>query len=276
MNSSFSKVGESLWNPDQYEKFKKQRDLPFHDLTDLVVQQNKGKPSFKSGVDLGCGTGELTSYFVETVKIPKMLGVDSSDTMLKKANPFQNDRLTFELKDIVGFLHDKEHIGKHDVVISNAALHWVEDHPSLFQTIYDFLPQDGQLGIQMPYNHFHISQQTIIELAKEEPYKTELKGFYRKPPLLTPEEYCGVLFDNGFRDQKVFLRVYEHVMPNGGEIAEWLKGSTMVEYEKRMSSSTFVNFYAEYKKRMMEKFPIKKGKNGVLFTFSRVFIWAMK
>src|SRR5262249_15299313 len=44
------------WDPDQYERFRAERAKPFWDLAGLVEPCPGGRV-----VDLGCGTGELTS-----------------------------------------------------------------------------------------------------------------------------------------------------------------------------------------------------------------------
>ena len=104
--------------------------------------------------------------------------------------------------------------------------------------IHKILKSNGQLLIQVPANHFHFSQTVAIEVAKEEPFKTELKGWYRQAPVCLPEEYSRMLYNLGFKEQKVFLRVYPHVLQSGDEIANWTKG---FDFEKKM------NFFWECK-----------------------------
>ena len=40
------------WNPSQYERFRAEREQPFHDLVALITRRPAGRV-----VDLGCGTG---------------------------------------------------------------------------------------------------------------------------------------------------------------------------------------------------------------------------
>ncbi|HEY0135659.1 MAG TPA: methyltransferase domain-containing protein, partial [Nannocystis sp.] len=65
------------WEPATYEQFKAERAQPFHDLLALVEPQ----PDMDV-VDLGCGTGELTTLLHEHLWARSTLGLDSSPTML--------------------------------------------------------------------------------------------------------------------------------------------------------------------------------------------------
>src|SRR5690349_4562868 len=134
----------STWSPDQYEKFKSERAQPFRDLLALIEHRPRMRV-----VDFGCGTGELTRELHEHLHAEETLGIDSSETMLLKSASFGTEMLRFERGDIEGFVTDRPY----DLVFSNAALHWVEDHERLFARLAGFLSPHGQLAVQMPYNH---------------------------------------------------------------------------------------------------------------------------
>src|SRR6202008_4825056 len=109
------------WDPNQYERFKDERAQPFRDLAALVEH----RPHMRVA-DLGCGTGELTRELHEQLSAEETLGIDNSESMLRKAKP--SGTLRFELADIANFASDRPF----DLIFSNAALHWVPDHEHLF------------------------------------------------------------------------------------------------------------------------------------------------
>ena len=129
------------WNPDQYERFKVERRQPFDDLVALIDMRPRMRV-----VDLGCGTGELTRDLHARLAADETIGIDNSETMLLKSNAFGDEMLRFERGDIEAFVADRPF----DLIFSNAALHWVNDHPSLFRRLAGFLSAHGQLAIQMP------------------------------------------------------------------------------------------------------------------------------
>jgi len=108
------------WDPKQYHKFQAERAAPFFDLLALV----EVRPHLKV-VDLGCGTGELTHQLAAALPDSDVTGIDSSPSMLQKAESFAGPQLRFEQGD-QSLLN-----GEWDLIFSNAALHWSEDHAAL-------------------------------------------------------------------------------------------------------------------------------------------------
>src|SRR3954447_12900278 len=107
------------WDPAQYERFQRERSAPFFDLLDLVEPCPGGRV-----VDLGCGTGQLTRSLHDRTGARTTLGLDASRAMLERSASHAAKGLTFELGDIAEWAPSEAF----DLVFSNAALHWVDDH----------------------------------------------------------------------------------------------------------------------------------------------------
>jgi trans-aconitate 2-methyltransferase len=153
------------WNPELYHKFQKERFAPFKDLMDLIFKRKGLKV-----LDLGCGTGELTEMVSESLPESGVLGIDSSSQMLKKAIQKKRPGLDFKLCSI------EEITNKWDLIFSNAAIQWVDNHDQLIPRLVSLLRPGGQLAVQLPANHNHPTQQLIAEIANEEPYKSALNS----------------------------------------------------------------------------------------------------
>lgn len=252
------------WDPEQYGRFRNERAQPFYDLLALV----RRRPGMRV-VDLGCGPGELTRVLHEQLDARETLGLDSSPAMLARASAHAGATLAFERGDV----GEWRAAGDWDLVFSNAALHWVADHPHLFARLHDALAPAGQLAVQMPANFDHPSHTVAAELADEEPFHSAMGGYERGRPILEPEEYAVLLHELGFREQHVRLQVYLHLLPTREDVVEWVKGSLLTDYQSRMPAALFERFLAEYRARLL---PRLERATPYPYPFKRVLLWAAR
>lgn len=254
-----------MWDPTQYEKFKNERSQPFFDLLGLVRSKNPARV-----VDLGCGTGALTKILHEKTGASSTLGIDSSAAMLEKA-PRDVPGLSFEKKSIEPFLTADD--GTHDLIFSNAALHWIEDHDALFEKLAGRLTAGGELAIQMPANFDHVSHLVADEVARQPRFSSALGGFVRKPPVLAPERYAELLDRAGFRDQSVRLQVYAHTLASRDDLVEWVKGTLLTTYAEKLSADAYAQFIAEYTHILFER---TDDRRPYFYPFKRILMRASK
>jgi trans-aconitate 2-methyltransferase len=249
------------WNPGQYARFRDERAQPFHDLLALV----RPRPGMRI-VDLGCGPGELTRIVHERLGARDTLGIDSSEAMLVKAAAHAGEGLRFERGDIATFAAPP----RYDLVFSNAAIHWVADHPGLLGRLRAALAPGGQLAVQVPANFDHTSHWVAAEVAGEEPYRTALGGYRRGRPILDPEEYAILLHRLGFAEQHVRLQVYLHLLESRASVVEWVKGTLLTDYQSRMPPDLFERFLARYRERLDAELPDDRPFE---YPFKRILMW---
>jgi trans-aconitate 2-methyltransferase len=255
-------MSEDLWNPDQYERFQAERSQPFFDLLSLC----EPRPAMRV-IDLGCGTGELTSKLHARLGAKETLGVDSSEAMLQKSEPHKAPGLRFELGDIASF----SLAGPYDLIFSNAALHWLPDHPALFARLTGALAPEGQLAVQVPANFDHVSHALAAEIAREPPFREALGGVDRQIPVLAPEAYATLLHALGYRRQKVCLQVYGHVLASRGDVVEWVKGTLLTDYQRRLPEALYRLFLDQYRARLL---PQLGDADPYFYPFKRILLWA--
>jgi trans-aconitate 2-methyltransferase len=251
------------WNPEQYARFAAERAQPFHDLLDLVRPVPGGQV-----VDLGCGSGELTAELHRRLRAAQTLGLDSSPAMLERAGPLAGDGLRFELGDIAEFGG-----GGWDVVFSNAALQWLPGHEALFGRLAGALAAGGQLAVQMPANFDHPSHVVADELAGEEPFRSELGGWRGMTPIRPPEWYALLLDRLGLGEQHVRLQVYLHHLAAREEVVEWVRGTLLTAYAKRLPAELFERFLDRYRERLLPR--LDDGR-PYRYPFKRVLLWARR
>ena len=246
-----------MWSPEQYQRFEKQRGQPFYDLLALVEPRSR-----MHVVDLGCGTGALTLQLHHSLNAGETVGIDSSAEMLIKAGAHATPSLRFELGEIETFVANDL-----DVLFSNAALHWIPDHESLFPRLISFLGSSGQLAVQMPCNDHHPSHRVAREVAASFGLTPQ------RADLLPPERYASILHQAGMARQHVRVQVYGHLLPSAADVVEWVKGSTLTEYREALGPHRYEEFVAEYWRRLSAE--IGQGEN-YFYTFQRMLIWGAR
>ncbi|MEI7703778.1 MAG: methyltransferase domain-containing protein [Deltaproteobacteria bacterium] len=255
-----------VWKPELYARFRAERSRPFFDLLAMV------RPRLGMRVvDLGCGTGELTAEAHKRLGARSTLGIDSSPAMLEKAAPLAGDGLSFALADIATF--EQTTGSGFDLVISNAALHWVPDHPALLARVARLLAPGGQLLVQVPANQTHVSHRTANELAREEPFASALKGYVRHRAVLTPVEYALQLHRLGLVEEEVRLQVYVHELSEPADIVEWCRGTLLTDYEKRLPPDLWPPYLEAYRQRIAAAIP---DERPYLYTYQRILFSASR
>lgn len=250
------------WNPDVYDQFKEERSAPFFDLLKLVESRTG-----ISVIDLGCGTGELTSKLLDYLEDSKVLGIDSSEEMLEKAAQFKTSRLNFEKRSI----EEQLHLGDtYDLIISNAAIQWCNNHKELFPRIISKIKEGGQLAVQIPSNHEYVVHQLLRKIAETEPYKTAYNSWTRAYTVLTIEEYSRILFDNKGQGITVYEKVFPHVLEDANAVFTWASGTAMLPYIERLPENLKEQFKKDYKQELRNIFP----ESPVFYPFKRTFISA--
>lgn len=253
------------WSPDQYHRFAAERSQPFRDLLGLVEPITSG-----SAVDLGCGSGELTAMLHSSTGAASTLGIDSSAAMLGEAAGRAGDGLTFAAGD----LRDEPPGVPFDLVFSNAALQWVHDHPAVLATWRSWLRPGGQLAVQVPANFDHPSHTVSAALVGEDPFRSAFGDGappYPVRSVLPPETYAALLHELGFVEQHVRLQVYPHMLDSSADVVEWVKGTSLTQFQKALPSHVFDEFVAEYRRRLLSEI----GEHAPYFySFKRILLRA--
>ena len=177
--------------------------------------------------------------------------------------------LRFERSGIVEF----EAAQPFDVVFSNAALQWIDGHDALFEHINRLVAPGGQLAVQMPANNDHPSHVVAHAVAREEPFAAAMGGYAREWPVRPPEWYAETLDGLGFEDLNVRLQVYVHHLESRDGVVEWVKGSLLTDYEKRMPPELFQRFLERYRSVLL---PQLSEARPFFYPFKRILIWGRK
>ncbi len=253
------------WDPARYERFKAERSRPFFDLLTRVPE---GGP-VRRVADLGCGTGGLTRTLLDRWPAAEIVGVDSSEAMLREAARFANPpRLRFERADLATWEPD----APLDRIVSNAALQWVPDHARLLERLKGWLARGGVLAVQVPNNRGEPACRELVALLGD-PHWRHLPGVEALPAVEEPRWYAGRLADLGL-EADLWETVYYHSMPGPEAIVEWLEGTTLRPVLTATSAEGRRRFLAELGARIVAAYAA--GPHGTWFPFRRFFFIARR
>jgi trans-aconitate 2-methyltransferase len=250
------------WDPNKYNKFKSERFNPFYDLLALI----QIRPNMDV-IDLGCGTGELTRKLADKLTTAHVVGIDSSKEMLNEAQAYRKDNVEFIQRTIEEQLDSDQ---KWDLIFSNAAIQWSDDHEQLIPKIIACLKKNGQLAIQIPSQHDNLLNKMLDELVNEEPFKKALNNWSRSSPVLKTEVYAALFFDNGCKDMTIYEKIYPLIVPKSDDLFEWIAGTALIPYTERFTNEMKEKFIQEFKTRIRKKF----SKTPVLYPFKRILMEA--
>ena len=169
----------ATWDPQQYQRFQKERAQPFFDLVNRLPDGE-----VTTAADLGCGPGALTATLTERWPHATVWGVDNSPQMLVKARALPaQPRLHFVEADIAEWSPPQ----RLDRIISNAALHWVPEHQTVLQRLVGLLTPRGVLAVQVPNNHAEAAHRILRESTQQEPWsiaagRTRRSALRYRPP----------------------------------------------------------------------------------------------
>ena len=256
------------WNPDQYNKFKTVRYKPFYDLMNMIDGQALKKAKAKA-IDLGCGTGEQTHMLSERFYQADFLGIDSSSTMLAGSKDFENGRLHFKQRKIEGFVKEDD---KWDLIFSNAALQWVDNHAALFPLLIAKLNQGGQFAVQMPSQQENVLNRLLHQVVSRAAFSSSSIQLVKQSPVLSLDEYATMMFQGGLRDLDISIRVYPIIAQDEMELYDFIAGTALIPYMERLDGegkALLKNLLLKEIKSYFSSFP-------AIYSFKRLLLYGIK
>ena len=127
-------TGAREWDADAYDAVS---DPQFS--WGLEVLDRLEPRSDEVAVDAGCGSGRVTEKLIELLPGGRVLAVDGSEAMIRKAR----ERLGRSADYLVADLVELELEEPVDLVFSTATFHWISDHDRLFRQLRAALRPGG-------------------------------------------------------------------------------------------------------------------------------------
>jgi trans-aconitate 2-methyltransferase len=252
------------WDPAQYLKFAGERLRP---ALDLLARIPATHPA--AVVDLGCGTGSLAPLLMQRWPQAHLTGVDSSPEMLAKARA-DHPRADFVEADIATWRPARPV----DVLYSNAALHWVDNHDAVVPGLLSAVKPGGWLAIQMPRNFSAPSHTCLNDSIEQGPWRAKLEPHLRRQPVADPRHYWRLLHAQ-CAALDIWDSEYVQVLQGDNPVAEFVKGSWLRQFLVRLQEPERSAFENDYRKRVKAAYPAE-ADGRTLFPMHRLFIVAQR
>jgi trans-aconitate 2-methyltransferase len=258
------------WDPGQYLKYASERLRP---ALDLMARVPLAAP--RSIVDLGCGAGNVTRILAERWPGAAVTGIDRSTAMLAAARSAMppGARVEFQEADLAAWSAAPEPATA-DLVYSNAALHWLDDHRSLFPRLLDAVAPGGVLAAQMPSNFAAPSHAALHDTVASPRWRAHLLALLRPAPVASAAEYFEWLAPRATMVD-AWTTEYLHVLPRATDgdhpVVAWTRGTALTPFLAELDADAQRAFVGDYAARIAAVYPLQPD-GRVLFPFRRVFV----
>lgn len=250
------------WDAGQYLRFGAERT---RSAFDLLARIDVAAP--RRVIDLGCGPGNSTALLRQRWPEAAITGLDSSAEMLEAARPDHPD-IDFVIGDIAEWAPAEPY----DLVFSNAALQWVDDHEQLVPRLVNAVAPEGALAVQMPSNYDFLTHRLMRQTAAEGPWRDRLADA-RPPSPVKPSAFYYDLLAPRCARITLWETNYTQIVASIDAMIEWLRGSGLRPFLARLDAAEQLAFVEQYKALLTDAMPPRPdGKR--LLPYPRLFFIA--
>ncbi|WP_297508682.1 methyltransferase domain-containing protein [uncultured Caulobacter sp.] len=253
------------WDPDVYALYRRYRERPALDLLTALPSDLAPREIW----DLGCGLGEQAALLAARHPDARVRGLDSSPEMLERAGRLPA-KVEWVLGDIAAFAPD----APVDLIFTNAALHWVDDHAALIRRLARDLAPRGVLAVQMPVVDGLGWRASLLEIAAEGRWAARLAEVEGVRAANDPADYYAWLAPL-CPEIDIWTTTYLHALHGQDPIVDWTMGTTLRPYLDALPDGEKPVFLDAWRGRLARDYP--RREDGVtLFPFKRMFIVARR
>lgn len=254
------------WDPDQYHRY---GDLRLRPALELFARVSVDSPALVH--DIGTGGGEIARLAKSRWPSARVIGSDSSPEMLATAQE-QPSEVEWHQLDIADWRPEPEH----DLIYSNAVLHWLPEHSELFPRLVAGLRNGGQLAVQMPLSWWQPSHRSIRAALRE---LGTAQGEALAAAMDEPNVHQAAFYWDTLRphvaDLDIWETTYHQVLAGADPVFEWVSGSILRPVFAGLPPDQLERFSVACREKLLSDYP-QRPDGTTLFPFRRLFIVATK
>jgi len=201
-------------------------------ITQLALRENE------SVLDLGCGDGKLTALMAQQARV--VTGIDASPQMVALAQQRWGAvrNMAFACVDAQQLVFD----GAFDAVISNSALHWMQNHPAVLAGVRRALKPGGRMLLQTPASGNCAQFIEAVDRVRGMPRWQSFFRAFRFPwRFSTQSDYTRWLEESGLETRSIIIVQKDMCHDGPTSLAGWMR-STWLPYLQCVPSANRVAF----------------------------------
>ncbi|MDD1721207.1 MAG: methyltransferase domain-containing protein [Euryarchaeota archaeon] len=217
------------WDADSYEKHSSPQRQWALDLIRTLEFAGDERV-----LDIGCGDGKISTELAARVPSGLVLGVDEAHVMIRfaqeKSPPSRFPSLRFQHGDAthLTFCHE------FDLVVSFAALHWIQDYRCILQGVKRALKPDGRAVLQFGGEGNAATLLAVTnELTVHERWRRYFIGFTLPWVFYGISSYRDLINEGGLSAKRVELVPKDMVFSGKDELRGWIS-AVFLPYLERL------------------------------------------
>ena len=213
-------------------------------------------------LDIGCGDGKITKVLAEKVPLGHVVGIDNSQRMISYARHHNlSGNISYHVMDA-----RRISLGNtFSVVFSNAALHWVDDHPAVLRGIKKHLQSTGRVLLQMGGKGNIREIAEVINRVKSSPsYKDYFTHFSHSYYFHDIDDYEKWLAEAKLKAVRIELIPKEMKHDSPDQLKGWIRTTKFPYLNQLPDDITRENFLRDVLEQYLEQYPVdEEGRTTV-------------
>jgi trans-aconitate 2-methyltransferase len=207
------------WNAHAYTRLSN----PMQTWGETILEQISLRGD-ETALDLGCGSGRLTEYLLRRLPGGRVIAVDRSANMLEAAREHLEAEFGGRIDYVQKSLDELDLDQVADLAFSNAAFHWIKDHPRLLRAVFAALRPGGWLVAQCGAGpNIARVRERAGRIMASEPYQAYFGSWTGPWEFAYPEVMHARLVAAGFGDVETSMFEAPVQLSSGAETRDYFE-----------------------------------------------------